>query len=202
MTRRRALGLFAAALLAIALAYLLRDTIHRAVILPLAYLWWLATVYYHTVPQVVLWILLVAVVFFMGMQNFILGIRFGRSEKVRTKTLRGPVADLAAALEKAPEGTYFKWMVAHRLGRLARGLLEQREGRVADRGIARLQGRDWSPPAPVAAYLEAGVNGSFADYPRRRWPSAGRASIPLDLDPTAAVRYLESQMETQYDRDS
>lgn len=202
MTRRRAIALLASGLLAIALAYLLRDTIHRAVILPLAYLWWLATLYYHTVPQVVFWILLVVVVFFMGMQNFILGIRFGRSEKLRTRTLHGPVADLAAALQKAPEGTYFKWMVAHRLGRLARGLLEQREGRVADRGIARLLGRDWSPPAPVAAYLEAGLNGSFADYPRPRWPSGSQSPIPIDLDPAEAVRYLESQMETQHDRDS
>jgi hypothetical protein len=202
VTRRAALALIPAALVAMILAYLLRDAIQRAVILPLAYLWWIAGLYYHTVPQIVFWILLVAGIFFAGAQSFISAIGFTRREKSAGKPITGQVQELAAALERSPEGTYLKWTVAHRLGKLARGLLSQREGRSAGKGLARLEGRDWSPPEPVARYLEAGLNGSFADYPRQRWPAAGRPPIPLDLDPGDAVRYLESQMETQYDRDS
>ena len=58
-------------------------------------------------------------------------------------------------LNKAPGGIYYKWLVANRLGNLARELLDQREGR-RKRRFARLTGRDWQPPAEVSAYLESG----------------------------------------------
>ncbi len=200
MSSRRLLALIPAVLLSMLLAYLLRDLILRAVVVPLAYLWWLAGVYYHAVPQIWLWILLVAGVLFMGAYSFVSGIHFDSSVKASKKTRRGPVADLAVTLEKSRQGTYFKWMVAHRLGRLTRALLAQREAHRDDKRFGPLRGRDWSPPRAVAEYLEAGLNGSFADYPRARLPSTRRAPTPLDLPPQETVRYLESQMETPRDR--
>jgi len=136
----------------------------------------------------------------MGIYSFVSGIRIDSHVKPPKKIRSGPVADLATTLEKSRQGTYFKWMVAHRLGRLTRALLAQREGHRNNKRFGPLQGRDWSPPQPVAEYLEAGLSGSFADYPRRRLPSRRRAPTPLDLPPQEAVRYLESQMETQRDR--
>ena len=200
MNRRSLPALIPAILLSMLLAYLLRDVIHRLVILPLAYLWWLGGIYYHVIPQVWLWILLVVGVLYMVVYNFVSGIRLVprviRPKKIR----RGPVADLALTLEKSRQGTYFKWVIAHRLGRLTRALLAQREAHRDTKKFGPLQGRDWTPPQAVADYLEAGLNGSFADYPRARLPVGSRPPTPLDLPPDEVVRYLESQMETHRDR--
>ena len=201
MTRGRLVVIAPALLLSLALAYLLRDAIRRLVILPLSYFWWIASLYYHFIPQIWLWILLVAVILYMGIYDLVSGIRIVRRLKPESKNVRGPLADLAVTLQKAQQGTYFKWLVAHRLGRLARQLLAQREARRGGKGGGPLHGRDWSPPEALAAYLETGLNGSFADFPRPRWPLAGERPTPLDLDPAEAVGYLEAQMETSRDRD-
>ena len=96
-------------------------------------------------------------------------------------------------LGKSKQGIYYKWMIAHRLGKLTREMLDQREGRPEQLGYTRLTGRDWEPSKEVTTYLEIGLNGSFADFPQPRWTRP--QPTPLDLDPQNVIEYLESEME-------
>ena len=108
---------------------------------------------------------------------------------------RGPVESLAIWLIRAPHGGYFKWLVAQRLGKLARAMLAFRGRHEVPSGREALDGPGWNPPREVAAYLESGLNGSFADFPQPRWPFQRPRLSPLDLDPEEAIRFIESNME-------
>jgi hypothetical protein len=162
------------------------------VIVPLAYIWWLVTLYYHVLPQLVIWILLVYIIFYTGLRGLLMEIPVNKTIFVRRQRAKGPVETLSLLVNKNSKGVYYKWLIANRLGRVARDLLDQRDGLQSKRKFARLLGRGWNPPQDVSAYLESGVNGSFADYPRKGW---GTPHTPLDINPQHVIEYLESEME-------
>ena len=193
-------AILAAMSLAAALAYFLRDVIQRLVIQPLAYLWWVLGLFYRAMPQYVVWILAVLLAAYLFAGSLVSeGPIRTRRERPR-KTPQGPIQELAAWVGKTRKGIYFKWLVANRLGKLARELLAQREGSSFRKVFGPLKGRDWDPPDQVGVYLESGLNGSFADYPHPRWPWSRPQPTPLDLDPREAVEFLEQEMETKRDR--
>lgn len=196
MKRVQLIALVAALLLALVLAFALQDVIHETLILPLAYLWWVLGIYYEAFPQMVLWICLLVVVLLMLFGS--LGEQIDRKGQIekKNKQVQGPVEGLAIALEKAPIGIYGKWLIAHRLAKLARDLLIQRGDRISTKVTGPLTGRDWHPPQPINEYLDVGLNGSFADYPNPRWPFGHPRPTPLDLEVQEAVEFLEAQMET------
>jgi hypothetical protein len=105
------------------------------------------------------------------------------------------VESLADWFTRAPEGLYFRWLIAQRLGKLSRSLLNFNKRQVTSSGWEPLTGPNWDPPQEVATYLESGLNRSFAEFPRPRWPFQRPAPTPFDLDPTQAVEYIESHME-------
>jgi hypothetical protein len=179
------------------LAFALQDVVRLALVLPLAYLWWALGVVYGAVPQVVLWVGLIVLVVFLLLSSLTPRGMSAPLEKKEVRTRKGNVEDLALALEKTRKGTYNKWKVANRLGRLARDLLIQRGDRVSTKVIGPLTGRDWQPSEPVRAYLDVGLNGSFADYPNPRWPFGRPQPTPLDLDAGEAVEFLEAQIKPQ-----
>lgn len=195
MISRRWLTVFVVAA-AFVISFFLRDAIQRTVILPLAYLWWLLKLYYRAVPQLILWVLLVLAVFVSMFRLIPIKNLFRRTQKREQKPAVGPIESLAHWLKKSPGGIYYKWLIANRLGKLARELLDQREGRVR-KGFTRLMGRDWNPPDEVDAYLETGLNGSFADFPQPRlWTKPTR----LDVNPQQVIDYLENEMEMSHGR--
>ena len=73
--------LFLVVVVALGLSFLLRDVIQRVVILPLAYLWWLINLYYRTVPQFIVWVLLIIVVFISSLQLIPLVNLFNRVDE-------------------------------------------------------------------------------------------------------------------------
>ena len=181
-------------------SFLIKDSIYQMVFVPLAYLWWLFVLYYHVVPQLILWIVLVVAVFISSFKLIAIINFFPAVEEKLKHTHSGPVEALSTALNKPSRGVYYKWMIANRLGKLTREMLEQREGRVR-KGYLQLRGSDLQPPADVASYLESGLNGSFADYPNSHWWRTPEPT-PLDLDPQKVIDYLESEMEINRDRNS
>lgn len=193
MIRKRLFMLFALFLLVAAVAFELRDPIYEMVIVPLAYLLWLIGLYYHLVPQVVLWVALILLMLLTATRTLLMQIPLGKRTIVVRRTLQGPVEKLSYLLDARGRGIYYKWLIANRLGKLARELLDQREGLRVTRGFSRLSGRNWKPPGEVEAYLESGLNGSFADYSRARWSRP--LPTPLDAHPQLVVEYLESEME-------
>jgi hypothetical protein len=193
MNRRRALLIFAV-LAAASIAFILRDAIHEIIIVPLAYIWWVIGLYYRFIPQTLVWILLIFLVLFTAARALLISIPV-RSRVIQKKDLvEGPIGQLSTLMQKQRRGMYYRWVLANRLGKLGRELLDQREGHVSAKRFTRLAGRDWKPPAGVAAYLECGLNGSFADYPQSRWSQP--RPTPLDEDPRHVIEYLETEMET------
>jgi hypothetical protein len=191
--QRKPLFIFLFTLFCLMGAFAFRKLIYEIVIVPLAYLWWLLTLYYHVLPQLLIWIALIAMIVFTAVRGLLMEIPTRRTIVLKKKNSPGAIETLSSLIHKTDQGTYYKWVIANRLGRAARELLDQREGRQIKQKFTRLTGRGWNPPGDVAAYLESGVNGSFADYPKRTWSRSPRT--PLDLDPLQVIEYLEAEME-------
>ena len=192
MNRNRLAALFVLVLLSSAAAFALRAAIYAVVVVPLAYLWWLIGLYYRLVPQVFLWVALIVMILVSAVRTLLFEIPLGRRSVRLGKAHQGPVENLTELLDKRRRGIYYKWLIANRLGKAARELLDQRDGSQGRR-FTRLSGRDWDPPEALAAYLDSGVNGTFADYPRPRWSRP--QPTPLDQHPGQVVAFLESEMQ-------
>ncbi|MCL4530696.1 MAG: hypothetical protein M1282_14960 [Chloroflexi bacterium] len=185
MYRRRWLPLAGMVLFLAVLAFFLRDVIYQTIVVPLAYLWWVFQFYYSLVPQLVLWILLLVGVLVIALSNFVPVMRPGRRNESNRRLAHGQVETLARLLSRVGKGNYYKWQVANRLGAIASRLSEMSDG------PRRLGVRDEA----VEKYLDAGVTTSFVDYPHPSNPFQRSAPTILDLDPSEAVDYLESQWE-------
>jgi hypothetical protein len=197
VTRRHLLlaGMFLSVLIP---AFFLRDVVERMVIMPLVYLWWLLGLYYSILPQFVLWLLLVAAAVLSAVIALVPRFSNQAAFKPESKPPKGQIESLVGWLEKSQRGgSYYKWLVANRLGKTAREILAQREGQPISKKFGRLAGRDWNPPQKLDDYLESGLNGSFADFPRARWWLRWQPPkpTPLDADPKQVVEFLENEMK-------
>ncbi len=194
MTKRKSIMLIGAGIVGLLIAFASRQFIYASVIVPLAYLWWLIKLYYHLLPQAVVWILLIAALGFAGIHGLLLEIPIGKVKPLKAAKVESPLEALAELIHKSQRGNYYKWMIANRLGNIARELLDQREGKQIAQKFSRLAGRDWNPPSDVQAYLQSGISGSFADYPQKVWTK--NTPSPLSLEPQKALEYLEVEMES------
>ena len=193
MTRKQILALGGLLLIAFLLAFALQDVVKSLFVTPLAYLWWALGVLYSTLPQVLLWGGMVILVFILLARSILSQNNRVPSIERKPKVRQGNIELFANDLEKTRIGIYNKWKVANRLAKLARDILIQRGDRENAKFIGPLNGRDWYPSEPVGQYLEVGLNGSFADYPKPRWPFERSQPTPLDLDVNEAVVFLENQ---------
>ena len=194
MNRRRLLVFAGVFLLSLVIALMLRDVVERTIIAPLAYFWWLLKLYYSAFPQYMLWILLILITAFSAASSLLSGSRPVRKHIPEPVIIHGQVADLADWITKSRSGIYYKWLVANRLGKNAREILSQRDGYQANKKFGKLEGRDWHPPKKISAYLETGLNGSFANFPKPH-RLAKPEPTPLDMNPQEVIDYLESEME-------
>jgi hypothetical protein len=197
MSRRQLILLGAFFLVAAALAFYLQDIVDAVLFVPASYLWWAFNLLYQSVAQVVYWILLVVGVALMAFGSLYGVDRSSEGAIEDTLPLRGPLEATARQIARTRRGMYYKWLIANRMGKLARSILTFRNGQdAATHG--ELNGRGWNPSDEVAAYLMSGLTRTFADFPRRRWLSRPPES-PFDIDLDQVVTYLESQMENQRD---
>lgn len=200
MNRRMiVLGAFLALLV---LAYFLRDVVSKLIILPLFYLWWVIRLYYSMFPQFVVWAILVAFVLYFSVKSLIPEARPRPVGRIPLKPAEGQIKSLVSWLNKTHSGgSYYKWLVANRLGKTAREILSQRGEYDLSKKFEPLNGRDWKPSQEVRDYLDAGLGSSFADFPQSRWFWVKPKPTPLDLDPVQVIEYLEEEMEIRHDRD-
>jgi hypothetical protein len=197
MRRRRLILLGVFFLVAAGMAYYLQDLIQSALFVPLSYLWWGFNVMYQSVAQLIYWVLVV-----VGVALMAFGSLYGKDrgrELVREENiaLQGPLETTARQIEKTNKGVYYKWLIANRMGKLARSILFLHNGQ-SSAPTNPLEGRDWNPSPEVGAYLEAGLTRTFADFPRRRRFSPP-PETPFDIDLDQVISYLESQLENQRD---
>lgn len=197
MKRRRMIlfGIFF--LVAAGMAYYLQDIVRSVLFVPLSYLLWGFNILYQSIAQLVYWILLV-----IGVSLMAFGSLYGRDRarelvEEEKKPPKGPLEATARQILRTDQGVYYKWLIANRMGKLARAILQVRNGQV-ETSSGALNGWDWNPPDDVATYLVSGLTRTFADFPRRRWFSRLQET-PFDIDLDQVVAYLESQMENQRD---
>jgi hypothetical protein len=184
--KRRRLQLGSAGLLvAITLAFFLQDVIRRTVVTPLAYLWWLLNLIYATLPQLLLWILLLAGLILVASISLLNWYTGGRKYSEPPKPFLGPVESLAGWITNTGEGNYYKWMIANRLGKLK----QEMDLRLGNRGRV--------PPETLRRYLKAGVEESFVDYPLPRLSFMRKMPTPFDAEVDKAVEFLESELEAR-----
>jgi hypothetical protein len=191
---RRALVISGAILTALALGYLLRGVVNQFILVPLAYLLWALKLLYLSLPQYVWWILVVLLVLFVLGFSLLPEIKPRKRREPFLVPERGRVEELALALSKSKKGTYFKWVVANRLGKLAYQILVQRENGKPRSVFAPLTGNGWDAGEELQEYLEIGLRGSFADYPSPAVPFMNSEKTPLDRDVGEVVEFLEKQV--------
>ena len=197
MKRRRLILLGVFFLVAAVMAYFLQDLIKSALFVPVSYLWWGFNVLYLSVAQIVYWVLLMVAVALMAFGS-LYGKERGREwVEERTSSQVGPLEATARQISRTDQGVYYKWLIANRIGKLARSILSLRNGQEISLNNP-LGGRDWNPPSDVEAYLNAGLTRTFADFPRKRRFSRP-PETPFDIELDQVITYLESQMENQRD---
>ncbi len=198
MDKKRIFLLAPLAIAALLLAFPLRQAVENIIIQPLQYLLWGADILYRSVPQFWIWVAMSAVIFFILLSPFLEDLPPIPKRHKKEPPVQGPVESMAESLKQADKGIYFRWSVANRIGKIMRDWLAYRERldkRWQANDLVRLDGQV-SPD--VYQYLDAGLNGSFADFPRSRLPFfQKKTKTPLDLDPNLVLDTLETEMENE-----
>jgi hypothetical protein len=183
------LRLFGAALAAsIILAYFLRDVVYELLVVPLAYCLWLAQLLYLAIPQLVKWVVLLILLFIGVLWKLLPVAPAAPRREADRRRLEGPVESLASGIHRSSKSNYFKWQLAHRLGRLDRRILD---ASMRPEGLLE-------PSEAVRQFLAAGRDQSFVDFPTPARRFRRRAPTALDADPQEVIHYLELQMESSH----
>ena len=193
MSRRDQIMLAIGIVLALVLAFPLRNLVWELLIVPAAHVWWQLMQFYHALPQEAYWFTLLFVFLYIATGTFAGGKPKAELEHIKRAQVQGEIEQLAIYIEHSRKGgVYFRWRVARTLGEIAASILELRGNR--SERIRKLKGPGWEPAPEVLRYLESGLNESFANYPRR----TGRT--PFDIDTNEVISYLENQLETNRDK--
>jgi hypothetical protein len=197
MKRRETMLISAGLVIVVILAFFLQDVIRQAVITPLAYLWWVLKLLIGALPQFVLWIFLLAVLILIVIASLLNWISIGKIHEKPSRSAQGSVEILAGWVSNSRKGNYYKWMIANRLGKLAREMSGRMEEGRYPAHPEDLDAPGQLPPEAVQRYLKAGLDESFVDYPLPPLPFLQRKTTPFDLNVDEAVKFLESQMEAR-----
>ena len=193
---RRALIVTGILTLAILLAFPLRSTVYEVIVIPISYLWWAFGLFYRSLPQVVWWLVLAVLILYFFVRSLLPEFRFSRKRQEYSFPPRGQVEQLKDWMQKAETGIYNRWLVANRLGRLAYQILVQRDSGRNRSFFTPLDGPDWNASPPLTGYLQAGLQGSFADYPGQTNPFIPHEKTPLDHDIREVVEFLETKIDS------
>jgi hypothetical protein len=147
-----------------------------------SYLVWSLNLFGRIIPPQGVWIALVILILYVAVGSF-----YGKSSKAESSLMEadpvpGPVEAMAEWIDERRRGVYFKWRIAHLLGRVHQSHYQNTSGRVQ------------AAPPEIEAYLDAGLNKSYVDFPT---PSVFKKNQPtvLDIELEPVLDYLEDQME-------
>src|SRR5688500_657792 len=122
MTRRWA-ALAGVIVIATLLAFPLRQAVHEAIVIPVAYLLWALGLLYRSMSQGIWWLILIVLVILILAKSLAPPLRPPGKELPKSKPTLGQVQTFAGWLNKSSSGIYFKWLIANRLGKLAYQIL-------------------------------------------------------------------------------
>jgi energy-coupling factor transporter transmembrane protein EcfT len=197
MKRVRKLLIPAGLLVGIILAFFMQDIIRQAVVIPLAYIWWVLRLVYSGIPQVILWILLIFVLIMFFITSLVNWFSAVRKYEQPFKPAQGAVEILSRWVTNAREGNYYKWMIANRLGKLAHEMAIPFTNKQVQVSPDDHKDPGEFPSESVLRYLKAGLDESFVDYPLPSTPFVRRKATPFDIDVNEVVVFLESELEAR-----
>lgn len=172
------------------LLYPVRRAVAGAVMSFASYLVWSVNVMGVVIPQQILWVFLLILILYIAIGSFY-GKRYKEEKSSEEQSpVIGAVEAMADYIEERHRGIYFKWQIAHLLGKIHKTIEES-----ASRGTS---GRIPLPSGRVQAFLDAGVNTSYADYAPNGLVLKNN-STPLDIELEQVVAYLEEQMEIKHE---
>ncbi|HWQ12370.1 MAG TPA: hypothetical protein VNL77_06195 [Roseiflexaceae bacterium] len=174
-------------LLAVLIAAAVRGAVRDAVVAPLLLLLWGASLLLGSLPQALLWGLLVLLAAVLAVRS-LSGLRV---PALRRRTVPGPAGRTAAWLrlvQLTGRDEYARWRLAQRLAQLAVELLAEREGLPPQQARRRLEDPSLDAPPAVRAYLRAGL---VAYQPRPGSQGRILRGGPLDVDLERVVHWLE-----------
>ena len=183
MKSPRILLFIVALLLSAALAFIARDLAYDLIVLPFSYVGWQLTLLFRAVSEIVWWTALVVFLGLLIAWQLVPELKPAGRRPTGHGPAVGQVAAVALWLKRSRTSNYFKWQLAHRLGRVSKRL-DELVGRNGDSGAAG---------SSVAGYLAAGLEHSFVDFPSSRHLFRRPAVTALDVDLGEVVGYLESR---------
>jgi hypothetical protein len=180
--------LFTALFIVIAITFIsFRKMVVGTIVRVAAYIVWSVNTTGQVIPQQILWIFLLLLIMYIAVGSFYGKRSEGGSARINASPLVGPVEMRTKWIEEGYRGTYFKWQIANLLGKVHQSIQES-----ASRGTSG----PMPPKVPpqVQAYLDAGVNTTYADYSS---PGLFQKTepTPLDIPLEQVVAYLEEQLE-------
>lgn len=159
-----------------------RDMVAGWLAYAFSYLVWSLNLFGRIIPPQGVWIGLLILIIYIAVGSF-----YGKSFRMETTPeaptpVRGPVEAMAEWIDEKDRGVFFKWRIAHLLGRVHKAQLKNTSGRMEP------------PPKEVEEYFDAGLNHSYVDFPT---PGVFRKYEPtaLDAELESVLDYLEDQME-------
>lgn len=200
--RRKRLLVLALLLLPLALLTLLFKEIARTVIVqPVMYLLWLAGLLWRSIPQVILWTILVVVVLRVAVGSLVVRRR-RREEQLHAAGLEhwGRARIWARWVELAQQGGYYQRRLSRYLADLTFDALAQREHLSRDQVQEELAAGRLEVPTSIRTFLLAVLN--ERPLGRLAWLKRFfRAQPPaLQISPQEILDYLETQLEVGYGR--
>jgi hypothetical protein len=170
---------------------LAQGSVRESIVIPLLTLLWLMQRVFESLPQGVIWLVLVLIVIVMSVRSMPIS-----ADRIRRYTYtpdsRGRVEEWAVKLIRARSDAYVRWQVANRLAQTTIRTIatnERIEQRTARR---RLEAGEFALPPHVQAYLLAGLNAY--EPPRRTWfpfRTFARQPGPLEADLDTILPHLE-----------
>ena len=173
--------------IAMILAFPLRNAVYSIVIVPISYVLWVLNLIYHAVNQAVWWLVVLLAVIGIFARSLVKLEKAPILEPIKGKPVIGPVEDLSVSMVKSKKRVYFRWLVANRLGKIAHQILARRDSGTKRTMFDKLTGSGWEPSPSVQGYLDAGLQSSFTEHSNRK-------ESPLDHDVNETLDYLEKQM--------
>ena len=198
--RRRLLLVGLVLLLAIPLTLALRNFARDVIVVPVLYILWFGHLIVQSIPQAILWVLLLVIALFISARSLIKSQSpTGEAREVQADR-PGQVTAWARQIHRMTRGSYYEWSLAQHLGRLSLAVLAYRERLSREQIRQHLQAGKLDMSPEVQAYLQAGLS-PFLSKPisllsrlvRRLRPSVHTS--PLDVDLEKVVRFLEKQLE-------
>lgn len=159
-----------------------RSRIVGGLVYSFSYLVWSLNLFGRIIPPQGVWIALVILIVYVAVGSFYGKHSKEESSRMEADPVPGPVEAMADWIDERRRGVYFKWRIAHLLGRVHQSHYQNTSGRVQ------------AAPPDVEAYLDAGLNKSYVDFPT---PSVFKKNEPtvLDIELEPVLDYLEEQME-------